>query len=304
MLLPAIAAAFVFLAIVLAAASVLRAGGRPADARIRELAGGRAGGTGLASIPFRDRVILPVVEAIGGAMASLLPGAFLGRVEQRLIEGGEPMKPATFHATMIAVGIAASLTFAALLLTASNGANPAVVIALAVIVGFPAAYIPVFWLSAQARGRRREVLKGLPDSLDLLTVCVEAGLGLDAAFHRVVEKQSGPLVDEMRYMLRQIGLGKVRREALFGLAERTGVDDVRSFVLAVIQAEQLGTGVAQVLRAQSDRVRMRRRQRAEQDARRAPVKMVFPLVFCLMPSLFIFILGPIILNVMEFLSES
>lgn len=304
MLLSAIAAAFVFLAIALAAASVLRANSRPADDRMRALAGAGASGTELASVPFQERVILPIINTIGGAMASLLPGAFLGRIQQRLIEAGEPMKPATFHAAMIALGAGVSLAFAALVLTASNGANPIVVLVSALIVAFAAAYIPVFWLSAQARGRRRDVLKGLPDSLDLLTVCVEAGLGLDAAFHRVAEKQSGPIVDEMRHMLRQIGLGKARKEALLGLAERTGVDDVRSFVLAVIQAEQLGTGVAQVLRAQSDRVRVRRRQRAEQDARRAPVKMVFPLVFCLMPSLFIFILGPIILNVMEFLSES
>jgi tight adherence protein C len=147
------------------------------------------------------------------------------------------------------------------------------------------------------------MLRGLPDSMDLLTICVEAGLGLDAAFYRVAEKQSGPLVDEIRRMLREIGLGKARRDGLMDLAERTDLEDVRSFANAVIQAEQLGTSIAQVLRAQSLRLRVRRRQRAEQEARRAPVKMVFPLVFCLMPSLFIFIIGPIAVNFANFVSD-
>ena len=148
------------------------------------------------------------------------------------------------------------------------------------------------------------MLRGLPDSLDLLTICVEAGLGIDAAFQRVTEKQTGPLVDELRQMLREIGLGKTRRQAFIDLAGRTDIDDVRSFTSAVLQAEQLGSSLAHTLRVQSQRLRVRRRQRAEQQARRAPVKMVFPLVFCLMPSLFIFILGPIIVSVVEFLSRS
>ena len=146
------------------------------------------------------------------------------------------------------------------------------------------------------------MIKGLPDSLDLLTICVEAGLGLDQAFQRVTEKQSGPLADEIHQMLREIGLGKARRQALLDLAERTDIEDIRSFANAVIQTEQLGTSLAQVLRVQAQRLRVRRRQRAEQEARRAPVKMVFPLVFCLMPSLFIFILGPIIVNLVDYLT--
>ena len=144
--------------------------------------------------------------------------------------------------------------------------------------------------------------RGLPDSMDLLTICVEAGLGLDAAFNRVSEKQRGPLVDEMRQMLREIGLGKSRRDGLLDLAYRTDLEEVRTFANAVIQAEQLGTGIAQVLRIQSERLRVRRRQLAEQEARKAPIKMVFPLVFCLMPSLFIFILGPIVVKLIGYLS--
>ena len=132
------------------------------------------------------------------------------------------------------------------------------------------------------------MVKALPDSMDLLTICVEAGLGLDAAFHRVAEKQSGPLADEIRHMLREIGLGKARRQALLDLAGRTDINDLRIFGNAVIQAEQMGTGLANVLRVQAKQLRIRRRQRVEQEAMRVPVKMVFPLIICLMPSLFIF----------------
>ena len=146
------------------------------------------------------------------------------------------------------------------------------------------------------------MLAALPDSLDLLTICLEAGLSLDGAFHQVAEKQGGPLVEELRNMLREIGLGKARRQALLDLADRTDIEDVHTLVNAIIQAEQMGTSLAPVLRAQSQRLRVRRRQRAEQEARRAPVKMVFPLVFCLMPSLFIFILGPLIVSVVDFLA--
>jgi tight adherence protein C len=146
------------------------------------------------------------------------------------------------------------------------------------------------------------MLSALSDTLDLLTICLEAGLSLDGAFHQVAEKQDGPLVDEIRKMLREIGLGKARHQALHDLGERTDLDDVRTLISAVVQAEQMGTGLTPVLRSQSQRLRVLRRQRAEQEARRAPTKMVFPLVFCLMPSLFIFILGPFIVAMIDFLS--
>lgn len=127
-------------------------------------------------------------------------------------------------------------------------------------------------------------------------------MSLDAAFHQIAEKQGGPLVDELRRMLREIGLGKTRRDALLDLADRTQLDDVQTLVGAIIQAEHMGTSLAPILGVQAQRLRVRRRQRAEQEARRAPVKMVFPLVFCLMPSLFIFILGPLVVSVVDFLA--
>lgn len=297
------AAASVFLAIGFASVWVLGGARRPADARIRALAVSRVSGAGLAAVPFAERVIVPMAEAVGSAFAGVLPSAFLRRTQQRLIIAGQPAKAAIFYATMVTLGAGMAVVFALLILAATDGSQPLMAVLAGGAAALPGAYLPVFWLSSRARKRQRAMLRGLPDSLDLLTVCVEAGLALDGALHQVVEKQAGPIVDELRQTLQEVALGKTRKEALLGLADRTGLEDVRSFVLAILQAEQLGTSLAQVLRVQSDRVRDRRKQRAEEDARRAPVKMVFPLVFCLMPSLFIFILGPIIVKLMGFLSD-
>ena len=297
------AAIFMFLALSLAALWVVQGAGRPAESRIRALVAARQSRTGLAAVPFRQRVILPFIESIGQAVASVLPQTFLRRTESRLVLAGHPLRPATLYVLIVASGCLFAGAYVLLALALSDGTPQLVALLPGVLFGLGGAYIPVFWLSSQARARQRAMIKGLPDSFDLLTICVEAGLGLDAAFHRVAEKQSGPFVEEIRVMLREIALGKARRQALLDLAERTGIDDVRNFAHAVVQAEQLGTNLTQVLRVQAQRMRVRRRQRAEQEARRAPVKMVFPLVLCLMPSLFIFILGPIIVTLMDYLQS-
>ena len=272
------------------------------DARLRSLASGRFEAAGLEAVPFDQRVVAPAVEAVGRRLAALLPGAFVRRTEHRLVLAGQPMRAGGFFSLVAGLGGLLAGTYVLLLLAGTGGSPPPAALLPGVLLGVLGAFLPLFWLSSQARARQRAMLRGLPDSLDLLTICVEAGLGLEGAFGQVIEKQSGPLVAEMRQMMREIGVGKTRRQALLDLADRVDLDDVRSFTNAVIQADQLGTSLAQVLRVQSQTMRVRRRQRAEEEARRAPVKMVFPLVFCLMPSLFIFILGPIIVTVAEFLS--
>jgi tight adherence protein C len=154
-------------------------------------------------------------------------------------------------------------------------------------------------LRRRAKNRQVRFSKALPDSLDLLTTCVEAGLSLDFAFQRVSDRQRGPVGDEINRMLREKALGQTRSEALHLMAERIDLPDVNVFINSVIQAETLGTSIGQVLRIQSRQLRIRRRQRAEQVARQAAPKMVFPLVFCIMPSLFIVMLGPIIINAIQ-----
>ena len=294
-----------FLAITFFAVWALRGVGGPVEARVRALGFGssqteRRDGDAL---PFQARVVAPLIEFVGQKMAAVLPGALSNRTERRLILAGNPMRLTALYVTMLIVGGMLAIGYLMLIVVASDGTPPVLALLPAVFFGVIGMYLVTFWLSAQAKARKKEMSRGLPDSMDLLTICVEAGLGLDAAFHRISEKQSGPFVDEIGQMLREIGLGKPRREALLDLAERTDLEEVRTFANAIIQAEQLGTSIARVLRAQADRLRVRRRQQAEQEARRAPVKMVFPLVFCMMPSLFIFILGPIIVNLVGYLSD-
>lgn len=297
-------ALFTFCALAALAAWLFQSAGQTADARVRALVPSPGGSAALGVAPFHHRVVAPLVESVGQRLASLLPSAYVRRTEQRLVVAGMPMRSAAFFALVVAVASSLALGFLALVIAAAGGAPSVTAMIVTPFFAAIGAFLPIVWLSAQAKGRQNAMLRALPDSLDLLTVCVEAGLGLDAAFRQVADKQAGPLADEIRQMLREISVGKARRESLLDLGGRTGLDDVRSFANAVIQAEQLGSSLARVLRAQGQRMRVRRRQRAEQEARRAPVKMVFPLVFCLMPSLFIFILGPIIVTLVDFLQQS
>jgi tight adherence protein C len=152
---------------------------------------------------------------------------------------------------------------------------------------------------SRANGRQHAIIRSLPDAFDLITTCVEAGLGLDAALARVAEKVQGPFSEELSRALRDVALGKTRRDALRELGERTGVPDLIQFTNAVIQAEAMGSSIGTVLRVQSDQLRVRRRQRAEEAAYKAPVKMLFPLVLCIFPTLFVVILGPAAITISQ-----
>ena len=303
MFLSLVVAASAFVAIVLFSSWVLQGRKHPSDSRIRALALDRVGQSGLAAIPFEQRVVTPLIDSVGKWVASFLPSAYLRRAEHKLVLAGQPMTPTAFYALMFGLGALLAGSYVLLVVVASGGLPQIAALLPGAFLGVIGMYLVSFRLSSRARARQKAMIKALPDFMDLLTICVEAGLGLDAAFHRVAEKQSGPFVDEIRRMLREIGLGQARRDALVDLAERTDIEDVRTFVNAVIQAEQLGTSLAQVLRVQSERLRVRRRQRAEEAARKVAVKMVFPLVFCLMPCLFIFILGPIVVNLIGYFSS-
>jgi len=160
-------------------------------------------------------------------------------------------------------------------------------------------YLPGSWLGSKIRQRQKEILKSLPDALDLLTICVEAGLSFDAAMAKVVEKWDNELSRAFARVLQEIQLGKLRREALRNMADTMDIRDVSNFVAALIQADQLGVSIAKVLRIQSDQMRVRRRQRAEELARQAPIKMIIPIVFLIFPALFIILLGPGVLSIIR-----
>lgn len=158
--------------------------------------------------------------------------------------------------------------------------------------------LPGMWLREQIKKRKKNIQRSLPDCLDLLTISVEAGLGFDLALQRVADKWDNELSNEFKRVIQDMRLGRTRREALRELSDRTGVDDVRTFVSAVIQAEQLGVSMSKILRLQSDQMRIKRRQRAEEQAQKAPVLMLIPMVFLIFPALFVVILGPAIPKIM------
>jgi tight adherence protein C len=249
-------------------------------------------------LPFADRVLRPSIDAISRAFGSILPASLLANVQQQLIMAGNPMSLnafVTFWAVLLATFGGMGL-MAFVLLPSEMMIQKLVAIPMLLMLGW---MFPRMWLKGKMGARQKMVLKGLPDAMDLVTTCVEAGLGLDAALARVAEKTEGPFAAELQYMMRDIALGKLRREAMQELAQRIGVEELSTFIMSIVQAEQLGVGIAQVLRVQSDQLRTKRRQKAEKSAHEAPIKMLFPLVFFIFPAFLIVILGPAGIRIAE-----
>ena len=225
-------------------------------------------------------------------------GGAIARIDAKLEKAGYP--GGLRGADWVGVKILSMIAFAilgfviGLLLT---GGSP-VASLLFVVGGAALGYLaPEFWLGRKIRDRAMAMTLQLPDALDLLTISVEAGLGFDAALAKVTEKMEGPLVDEFRQALAEVRMGRPRREALRDVATRADSQPVTNFVGAIVQAEQLGVPIAKVLQIQSNQLRIERRQRAEEAAAKAPVKMLFPMVGCIFPTIFIVILGPAIVTV-------
>lgn len=176
---------------------------------------------------------------------------------------------------------------------------PVARIELSIVAGIFGYLLPNTWLKSKIRQRNDEIAKTLPDILDLIMVSVEAGLGFDAAIMKVVEKQKGALSDEFSLVLQEINLGKPRREALKDLAGRNSVDDLSNVVASLVQADQLGISMGNVLRNQSKQTRQKRKQKVQEQAQKAPVKIMIPLVFFIFPSIFIIILGPAVIQIIS-----
>src|SRR2546425_5595446 len=253
--------------------------------------------------PFSDRVLVPVLDGFTRFIVQLLPQSFVARISHELITAGRPMSTQAFFTTVVVSAILCPFTAAALLFSRNGGEITTTVVALPVAFAALGIAAPMLWLRRRVRSRKLAIWKSLPDTFDLVTVSVEAGLGLDAAMRQVAEKVRGPLADENAQMLREVGMGRAKREALEDMAQRTDVPEVVTFVNAIVQAEQLGTSIGRVLRSQAVMLRIRRRQKAEATARRAPIKMVFPLVLCIMPSFFIVTVGPIFVRFVDYLSK-
>lgn len=250
---------------------------------------------------LRERVVAPLLRWAERAIARLMPANVTTDVEKSLALAGLNMSPTAFLTAWVLVAFLPAVAVAGLAILLGLPIVLAVMGGMVLfLVGFSG---PLFWLRGLTSQRQKRVLKAMPDTLDLIAISVEAGLGLEAALSRVAEKVKGPLSDEISRTLREIAVGRDRHQALTELGERTGVEDLRTFTMAVVQAEQLGVGIAQTLKVQSDFLRMKRRQQAELAAQQAPVKMVFPLVFLIFPAMMVVILGPAAINLFETFSK-
>jgi len=249
--------------------------------------------------PFADRVLAPM-RARALRIGRRLTGAdYAERVRHRLDLAGNPAGLSVDRIVSGKVICALAGLIVAVMVTLLLGPallTGVLVALLGLVAGF---FAPDLYLYQKAYDRAEQLRRGLPDAIDLMTISVEAGLGFDAAVQQVARHTTGPLAEELARMLREMQLGKSRSEALRGLADRSRIEEVTSFVGAMVQADSLGIPIAQVLRVQSGEQRVRRRQAAERRAQQVPVKITIPLVFCILPCLFVIILGPAALQIMD-----
>jgi tight adherence protein C len=242
----------------------------------------------------------PVRSAPGvlpGVARRVLPGASVARINRLLGTAGRPAAWPLERVLAAKVALAAIAGLLGLLLLA---AHPGViVVVLALVVTGVAFFLPELLLYSRGQERQQAIALELADTLDQMTIAVEAGLGFESAIARAGRNGKGPLAEELVRTLQDIGVGQPRREAYLALAERTGVADLRRFIRAVVQADQYGVSVADVLRTQAAEMRLKRRQRAEEKAMQIPVKVIFPLILCILPTLFIVLLGPTVLQIIS-----
>lgn len=252
------------------------------------------------SLSLQERVIIPMYKALANFAARFTPENQIDSIRHQLELAGksQTVEPTTFFGQRVALtlGFGAG-AFVLFFLVSSWGPTKSILGTVgAALLGY---YLPVLQLRSQIRRRQDGILRALPNALDLLCICVEAGLGFEQAMGKVYEKWDDDLAIAFGRVLQEIQLGKRRSEALRDMSNRMDVADVTSFVAALIQAEQLGVSIAKILRIQADQMRVKRRQRAQEKAQQAPVKMVIPMVLLIFPSLYIVLLGPAAIILLE-----
>ena len=259
------------------------------------------------SVPFSERVLLPLVKRFGEFATRFTPESSLKAIELQLNMAGNPkgLDPVTFYAMRIVacVGLSGFILVVTFIAPADSSfsihGGTALALGMSLGGGALGFFLPTMLISSKIGRRQDSIIKAMPDALDLLTVCVEAGLGFDQAMQKVSEKWETELSQAFARVIQEVRLGKLRRDALRDMAERIGIPEMTSFVAALIQADQLGVSMAKVLRIQSEQMRMRRRQRAEKKAHEAPIKMLIPMAFLIFPSIYIVLLGPSVIQVLK-----
>lgn len=244
------------------------------------------------TLPLTDRIIVPIIRRISDFIVRLTPQSTLERTARHLELAGSPRNMSA--ANFMVIRIVSTITMAGLFFWVSanwdTGTGNRILYTVGItVLGY---MLPQMLLQSKIDRRKQAIIKKFPDALDLMSICVDAGLTFDGAMSKVDEKWDDPLAREFGRVIYEIQLGKTRRQALRDMTNRIDVPDVTSFVAAILQADQLGVSIGKVLRIQSEQMRIRRRQRAEEKAHQAPVKMLFPMVFLIFPAMFIVLLGP------------
>ncbi|MFC4737263.1 type II secretion system F family protein [Bacillus daqingensis] len=252
---------------------------------------------------FYDRLIAPLWRRTKKKQQRRLKRASVQKLETQLLQAGSPygMGPVEFRLLQNILMMALPLFMAGFSLLL--GAAVPIVMLLSLLGLLAAAIYPKLMLRSRTRARGKQALKELPDTMDLFTISLEAGLGFDAAVSKVVEKKDGILSGEFKTYLEEVRLGQTRRAALSAINDRLALEELRALIYNVIQAEKLGIGMVSVLRVQTEDIREKRKQHAEEAAMKAPIKMLFPLVIFIFPTLFIILLGPAVLQLVEAFSN-
>jgi tight adherence protein C len=256
------------------------------------------------SQPFSERILIPIMKSMGDFSARFTPQKALQDTSRKLELAGNPgqIDAATFLSSrFIVAGVFGGLMLLIAFVSPSRWPLTQIILVVGIFgaLGF---FFPQLWLQSVINRRQHNVRKAMPDALDLLTICVEAGLGFDAAMSKVSEKWENELSLAFLRAIREIQLGKPRREALRDMADRIDIPEMTSFIAAVIQSEMLGVSLAKVLRIQSDQMRVKRRQRAEEEAHKAPVKMIIPMALLTFPSIMIVLLAPAAIQISQSLT--
>lgn len=252
---------------------------------------------------FEARLVRPTLARLGRFLQAITPASTLVATRVRLDRAGNPGGLTAMPFLGIRAGFAVTGVAMAILLF-RMGAVPGILnLMLAVLVAFAGLLVPDYWLQGHINTREHTIRKDLPPSIDLMVACAEAGLGLDQALTEVMRRRPGPLSDEFSRLIREVALGKTRGEAWRDLSHRVGVDELRNFASAVYQADHMGTSIAQTLRAQAEALRTRHSLWVREEAAKMPVKMMFPLIFFIFPSLFVVVLGPAAVTVLRTLVQ-
>lgn len=247
-------------------------------------------------VPLIDRVVAPLLGSLTGVANRYTPQGYGEKVAQKLVHAGNPPNLNVDKVLVMKLVGLVSVVFWLPVLLMLGFQGPILLVGVVVLWGCAFMY-PDVLLNRKIEDRQKEISRKLPDILDLLVISVEAGLGFEQALDRTCTAVPGALSDEFRRMLHEIRIGSTRADALRAMADRSDVPELRGFILAMLQADTFGVSISRLLRSQADEMRIKRRLMAQEKAQKAPVKMLFPLVFCIFPSIFVVILGPAMINI-------